>query len=107
MINEFEKKELPKKSLSFQLKKDFDEIQYYFEHPELILRGSYYGGLQHVRETYTADLLKISLFVSRSIEINKTEAKKVHHGLNRLAKLYKVRRAYNELYKGIKFIKQA
>lgn len=105
LIGDFERKDLPKKSISFQLKKEFDEIHYYFEHPELVLRGSYEGGLQKVREKYAANLLQISLFVSRSTEISKAEAKVVHRGFNHLAKLYKVKRAYNELYKGAKFKK--
>jgi hypothetical protein len=105
LINDFERKDLPKKSLSFRLKKDYDEIHHYFEHPELVLRGSYQGGLQRIRELYAAELLRISLFVSRSIKVTKEEAKQVNKGFNHLARLYKVRRAYNELYKGSKFIK--
>lgn len=104
LINNVDKEKLSHKAFAVQLKKMYDEVEYYFSHPKLILRGSYHAGIETIKQRYAPELLRISLFVSRSLMISKEEAQVVNKGLTHVAKLYKIRRAYNDIYKGKKFI---
>lgn len=88
-----------------QLKIQYDSIIFYLNKPAFVLKASYHGGLHKLKERFGRALLQVNLYLTKFKLLNKQELQSVYRGFSLLAKIYKERRAYNDIYRGKKYIK--